>query len=74
MKLLKQMICKMWNIFNLPKFSQTSEIKIPKCKTLEIIPTKEFQKQVNEYLEVANFNNVKVFINDKEIKEVNNEK
>ncbi len=62
MKIFKHVICKIWNTFNLPKFSQSPEIKISKRKTFEIVPTKEYQRIMNEY-----FKDFKVYVNGKEI-------
>lgn len=66
MKLCKQMICKIWDIFKLPRFSQVPKIKIPKCKNFEIVPTNEFKKNMERYLKDIDFNDVKIYINGKE--------
>ena len=65
-KLFKQMICKIWDIFKLPRFSQVPNVKIPKCKNFEVVPTNEFKKNMGKYLKDVNFNDVKIYINDKE--------
>ena len=44
MRLFKQLICKILDIFNLPRFSQVPDVKIPKCKIPEIVPTNELKK------------------------------
>lgn len=63
MKLFKQIICKIWDIFKLPRFSQVPKVKIPKCK----IPTNEFKKNIEKYLKNVDFNDVKIYINGKEV-------
>ncbi len=63
MKLLKKIICNIWDIFDLPKFSRPSEIKIPKCKIPEIVPTDEYKKRLEEYLKDINFENTEVYVN-----------
>lgn len=67
MKLFKQLICKIYNIFNLPRFSQPSKTKRQKNKFPEIIPTNEFKKNMEKYLKDVDFNDVKIYINGKEI-------
>ena len=71
MKLFKKIICKIWDIFNLPRFSQPPEIEIPKCKIPEIIPTNEFKKNMEKYLKDIDFNDVKIYINGEEISKDN---
>ena len=48
MKLFKQMICKIWDTFKLPRFSQVPKVKIPKCKNFEVVPTNEFKKNIEK--------------------------
>lgn len=67
MKLFKKIICKIWDIFNLPRFSQVSKVKTPKCKISEIVPTNEFKKNIEKYLKDIDFNDVKIYINSKEV-------
>lgn len=67
MKLFKQMICKICDIFKLPRFSQVPNVKIPKCKNFEIVPTNEFKKNMERYLKDIDFNDAKIYINGKEI-------
>lgn len=67
MKLLKQMICKIWNIFKLSRFSQVPKVKIPKCKIPKIVPTNEFKKNMEKYLKNVDFKDVKIYINGKEV-------
>ena len=67
MKLFKQIICKIWDMFKLPKFSQVSKVKILKCKIPEIVPTNEYKKCMKEYLKNIDFNDAKIYINDKEV-------
>lgn len=69
MKLLKQTICKIWDIFNLPRFSQVPKVKIPKRKIPEIVPTDEYKTRMREYLKNIDFKNAKIYINGKEIKQ-----
>ena len=64
MKLFKRIICKMGDIFNLPRFSKVSEIKIPKFP--EIVPTDEYKRMMREYFKNINFKDVKVYINGKQ--------
>ena len=45
MRLFKQLIRKILDIFNLPRFSQVPDVKIPKCKIPEIVPTNELKKK-----------------------------
>lgn len=66
MKLFKQIICKIWNIFKLPRFSQVPKVKIPKYKNFEVVPTNEFKKNMKKYLKDVDFNDVKIYINGKE--------
>lgn len=67
MKLFKKIICKIWNIFNLPRFSQVPKVKIPKYKIPEVVPTNEYKKRMKEYLKDVDFNDVEIYINGKEI-------
>lgn len=67
MKLFKQIICKIWDIFKLPRFSQVPKVKISKCKIPEIVPTNEFKKNMEKYLKDVDFNDVKIYINGKEV-------
>ena len=67
MKLFKKIICKIWDIFNLPRFSQAPKVKIPKYKIPEVVPTDEYKKRMKEYLKDVNFNDVKIYINGKEV-------
>ncbi len=67
MKLFKKIICKIWNIFNLPRFSQVSKVKIPKYKFPKIVPTNEYKKNMKKYLKDIDFNDIKIYINGKEI-------
>lgn len=60
MKLFKQMICKIWDIFNLPRFSQAPKVKIPKYKIPEIVPTNEFKKNMKEYFKGINFEDIEI--------------
>ncbi len=64
--MLKKTICKIWDIFNLPRFSHFSEIIIPKDKIPEILPTEEYEKRLEEHLKNINFENFKVYINGKQ--------
>lgn len=66
MKLFKQIICKIWDIFKLPRFSQAPEVKTPKYKNFEVIPTNEYKKNMGKYLNDVDFNDVKIYINGKE--------
>ena len=50
MKLFKQMICKIYDIFKLPRFSQVPKVKTPKHKNFEVVPTNEFKKNIEKYL------------------------
>ena len=65
MKIFKQIICKVWDIFKLPRFSQVPKVKIPKCKNFEVVPTNEFKKNIEKYLEDVDFNDIKIYINGK---------
>lgn len=67
MKLFKQIICKIWDIFKLPRFSQVPKTKIPKYKIPEVVPTNEFKKNMGKYLKDVDFNNVKIYINGKKV-------
>lgn len=67
MKLFKQMICKICDIFKLPRFSQVPKVKIPKCKNFEVVPTNEYKKIMGKYLEDVDFNDAKIYINGKEV-------
>lgn len=67
MKLFKQIICKIWDIFNLPRFSNSPEIKIPKYKITETTPTDEYKRSIKKYFKNMNFNDIKIYINDKQI-------
>ena len=67
MKLFKQMIGKIWDIFKLPRFSQVPKVKIPKYKNLEIVPTNEFKKNMEKYFKDVDFSDVKIYINGKEV-------
>ena len=67
MKLFKQIISKIWDMFKLPRFSQVPNVKIPKCKNFEIVPTNEFKKNMERYLKDVDFNDVKIYINGKEV-------
>lgn len=67
MKLFKQMICKIWDMFKLPRFSQAPNVKTPKCKNFEVVPTNEYKKIMGKYLEDVDFNDVKIYINGKEV-------
>lgn len=67
MKLFKKIICKIWDIFNLPRFSQVPKVKISKYKNFEVVPTDEYKKRMKEYLKDVNFNDVKIYINGKEV-------
>lgn len=49
MKLFKKTICKIWDIFKLPRFSQVPKVKIPKYKFPEIVPTNEYKKIFKRY-------------------------
>ena len=66
MKLFKQIICKIWDIFKLPRFSQVPEVKTPKYKNFKVIPTNEYKKNMGKYLKDVDFNDVKIYINGKE--------
>lgn len=66
MKLFKKIICKICNIFNLPRFNHSPEIIIPKDKIPEIVPTEEYKKRLEEYLKNINFENIEVYINGKQ--------
>ena len=67
MKILKQIICKTQDIFNLPRFSNSPEIKIPKYKISEITPTDEYKKCIKEHLKNIDFNDAKIYVNGKEV-------
>lgn len=67
MKLFKKIIYKIWDIFKLPRFSQVPKVKIPKCKIPEVVPTEEYKKHMNDYLKNVNFDNVKIYVNNKEV-------
>lgn len=67
MKLFKQMICKICDIFKLPIFSQVPKVKIPKCKNFEVVPTNEYKKNMRKYLKDVDFNDVIIYINGKEV-------
>lgn len=67
MKLFKKIICKIWDIFNLPRFSQVSKVKIPKCKIPKVVLTNEFKKNMEKYLKDIDFNDVKIYINGKKV-------
>ena len=66
MKLFKKTIYKIWDIFNFPRFSHSSEIIIPKGKIPEIVPTEEYKKRLEECLKNINFENIKVYIDGKQ--------
>lgn len=66
MKLFKQIICEIWDIFKLPRFNQAPKVKIPKYKNLEVVPTNEFKNNKEKYLKDIDFNDVKIYINGKE--------
>lgn len=68
MKIFKKLINNICTIFNLPRFSEPPKIKVSKCKTLEIVPTKEYKKVMNEYIKNIKLEDLKVYINGKEIK------
>lgn len=67
MKLFKQIICKIWDIFKLPRFNQVPKIKIPKYKNFEVVPTNEFKKNMEKYLKDVEFNDVKIYVNNNEV-------
>lgn len=67
MKLFKQIICKIWDIFKLPRFNQVPKVKIPKYKIPEVVPTNEFKKIWKNILKDVDFNDVKIYINGKEV-------
>lgn len=62
MKLFKQIICKIWDIFKLPRFNQAPKVKVPKYKIPEVVPTNEFKKNMKKYLKDVDFNDVKIYI------------
>lgn len=67
MKLFKKIICKIWDIFNLPRFSQAPKVKIPKCKIPKVVLTNEFKKSMEKYLEDVDSIDIKIYINGKEV-------
>mgnify|MGYP004620117789 FL=1 len=69
MKIFKKLINNICTIFNLPRFSELPRIKVPKCKIPEIVPTEEYIKFMNEYLKNIKPEDLKVYINGKEMKD-----
>ncbi len=65
MKILKQIICKIQDIFNLPRFSQPPKTKISKCKIPEIVPIDEYNESIEKYFKNINFENAKIYVNCK---------
>lgn len=69
MRIFKKLINNICTIFNLPRFSELPRIKVPKCKIPEIVPTEEYIKFMNEYLKNIKPEDLKVYINGKEMKD-----
>ncbi len=69
MKIFKKLINNICTIFNLPRFSELPRIKVPKCKIPEIVSTEEYIKFMNEYLKNIKPEDLKVYINGKEMKD-----